>query len=280
MRNKVTRGLSMIEVMIAVAILAVTITGVLMALFANSELMQVDREYVVAANFAKQKLSEIKACPYFNGNLPPPVGSNFPAPQGTSDAAGNTIFARFNRVTSDDPIGRSPGAYFLPYGWAAAKEFAPGDFVVPAGDNGTGFWYECTAVSTATATGLTGGAQPTFPKVEGATVTDNQVTWTCRRNVLTPPAGQSYCGTVIFPADLAGGVDSLREDMLNPSFHFDVDGNGGNGVTNLDLDGTGTIETTNRLYYRSLPVIIQIRWTSYGGEVKKYEIETILCQDY
>jgi hypothetical protein len=46
-------------------------------------------------------------------------------------------------------------------------------FVEPTARNG--YYYECTA------TGISGGAQPTWPTTPGATVADGGVTWTCRR---------------------------------------------------------------------------------------------------
>jgi len=269
------RGVTLIEVIVAVSILAVVMTGVLMALFANAELMQMDREYVVAANLARQKLAEIKSSPFFNGNL---------QINGVASAPGDTIFARYNRVTTDDPavtVGNpfpSRGDRFLPYIWQASRVFVAGDFIVPVTINAQGFWYEATTVSAMP--GQTGGSQPVFPMVEGATVVDNNITWTCRRNVLTPPAGQTQCGTVIFPALLAGGADALREDQLTLNFGLDVNGDGTlTAADQLDLDGNSALDTASKNgNYVILPVVVRVQWRSYGGDLKTYNLHTILTR--
>jgi hypothetical protein len=59
--------------------------------------------------------------------------------------------------------------------WVAATVKALGDFVVPTAGLENGFRYECTTAGTTHAT-----TEPTWPIVEGATVTDNTVVWTCR----------------------------------------------------------------------------------------------------
>lgn len=59
--------------------------------------------------------------------------------------------------------------------WTAATPKVLGDFVVPTAGLENGFRYECTTAGTTHAT-----TEPTWPIVEGATVTDNTVTWTCR----------------------------------------------------------------------------------------------------
>jgi len=58
--------------------------------------------------------------------------------------------------------------------WAASTVKALEDFVVPSAGLENGFRYECTTA------GTTGSSEPTWPIVEGATVADNTVTWTCR----------------------------------------------------------------------------------------------------
>jgi len=69
------------------------------------------------------------------------------------------------------------GLYLIIKGtaWTTATVKALGDFVVPTAGLENGFRYECTVAGTTHAT-----TAPTWPIVEGATVTDNTVTWTCR----------------------------------------------------------------------------------------------------
>jgi len=68
------------------------------------------------------------------------------------------------------------GLYKLFHGsaWQASHAYALGDFVVPTEGLENGFRYECTTA------GASGTGEPTWPLVEGATVADNNVTWTCR----------------------------------------------------------------------------------------------------
>jgi hypothetical protein len=58
--------------------------------------------------------------------------------------------------------------------WVASTPYALLDVVVPTAGLETGFRYECTTA------GTSGGSAPTWPTVEGATVADNTVVWTCR----------------------------------------------------------------------------------------------------
>jgi hypothetical protein len=61
--------------------------------------------------------------------------------------------------------------------WAASTAYSLGDIVVPKGAGQgaeNGFRYECTTAGTSDA------SEPTWPTVEGETVDDNTVTWTCR----------------------------------------------------------------------------------------------------
>lgn len=55
--------------------------------------------------------------------------------------------------------------------WAASTAFGTGAIIRPA--IGNGFLYYCSSG------GTTAGTTPTFPTVEGATVSDNGVIWTC-----------------------------------------------------------------------------------------------------
>ena len=78
--------------------------------------------------------------------------------------------------TSDQPTG----LYTLLQGtaWEADTVKAVGDFVVPTAGLENGFRYECTASAGDHKTHATD--EPTWPIVEGATVVDDQITWTCR----------------------------------------------------------------------------------------------------
>ncbi len=58
--------------------------------------------------------------------------------------------------------------------WQASTAYTLGTVVVPPAGLENGFRYECTTA------GTSGGSQPTWPIVEGATVADGTVTWTCR----------------------------------------------------------------------------------------------------
>ena len=68
------------------------------------------------------------------------------------------------------------GLYLILKGtaWTATTAKVLGDFVVPTAGLENGFRYECTTA------GTTGSSEPTWPIVEGATVADGTVTWTCR----------------------------------------------------------------------------------------------------
>jgi hypothetical protein len=62
--------------------------------------------------------------------------------------------------------------------WAADTAYSLGDIVIPKGSGQgalNGFRYECTTAGTSHAT-----TEPTWPTVEGETVEDGTVTWTCR----------------------------------------------------------------------------------------------------
>lgn len=83
--------------------------------------------------------------------------------------------AFINGDSSSDP-NQPDGLYKTLKGtnWAASTAYSLGTVVVPTSGSENGFRYECTTA------GTSGGTQPTWPTVEGQTVTDNTVTWTCR----------------------------------------------------------------------------------------------------
>ena len=58
--------------------------------------------------------------------------------------------------------------------WVASTAYSLGGIVKPTGGYG-GCVYECTTA------GTSGTTEPTWPTSNGATVSDNTVTWTCRR---------------------------------------------------------------------------------------------------
>jgi hypothetical protein len=62
--------------------------------------------------------------------------------------------------------------------WVADTATTVGDVVVPTAGLENGFRYEATEVAGDTKTHAT--TEPTWPTTEGATVVDDQVTWTCR----------------------------------------------------------------------------------------------------
>jgi len=62
--------------------------------------------------------------------------------------------------------------------WTADTAMEVGDIVVPTAGLENGFRYECTAAAGDKKTHAT--TEPTWPIVEGGTVVDDQVTWTCR----------------------------------------------------------------------------------------------------
>jgi hypothetical protein len=62
--------------------------------------------------------------------------------------------------------------------WVADTVTDVGDIVVPTAGLENGFRYECTASAGDKKTHAT--TEPTWPTIEGDTVVDDQVTWTCR----------------------------------------------------------------------------------------------------
>jgi len=86
-----------------------------------------------------------------------------------------------NAFLNADGSGNQPtGLYNTMKGtaWTADTEMAVGDIVVPTAGLENGFRYECTAAAGDKKTHAT--TEPTWPTTEGATVVDDQVTWTCR----------------------------------------------------------------------------------------------------
>jgi len=86
-----------------------------------------------------------------------------------------------NAFLNADGSGDQPtGLYNTMKGtaWTADTAMDVGDIVVPTAGKENGFRYECTAAAGDKKTHAT--TEPTWPTAEGATVVDDQVTWTCR----------------------------------------------------------------------------------------------------
>jgi hypothetical protein len=92
--------------------------------------------------------------------------------------------------------------------WLAATAYVLGDKVRKvAGFNG---WeYECTVAGTSHAT-----TEPTWPLVEGATVTDGTVTWTCNRSYLVSMGVNGASLTLPKLDELIDKVMGGKPDML------------------------------------------------------------------
>lgn len=88
----------------------------------------------------------------------------------------NSVNTQLN-ASSDpgvDDIILTP-AYVLPE-WQAANEYALGDSVIPTSANG--YRYEVTSVSGSAPYTSHATTEPTWPTTLGATVVDNELTWT------------------------------------------------------------------------------------------------------
>ena len=86
-----------------------------------------------------------------------------------------------NAFLNADGSGNQPtGLYNTMKGtaWVADTVTTLGDVVVPTAGKENGFRYEATAVAGDLKTHAT--TEPVWPTAEGATIVDDQVTWTCR----------------------------------------------------------------------------------------------------
>lgn len=90
--------------------------------------------------------------------------------------------------------------------WAASTAYSLGDYVHATTFNS--FRYECTTA------GTSGTGEPTWPLVEGATVTDGGVTWTCRRSQLTSMGANGGTLTLSKLDELIDKVLGGEPDML------------------------------------------------------------------
>lgn len=89
--------------------------------------------------------------------------------------------------------------------WTADTVMAVGDVVVPTAGKENGFRYECTASAGDYKTHAT--TEPTWPVTEGATVVDDQVTWTCR---LGNHLGMAVNGATLTLAKVDQLIDLVR----------------------------------------------------------------------
>lgn len=90
--------------------------------------------------------------------------------------------------------------------WAASTAYALGDYVHATTFND--FRYECTAAGTSDT------SEPTWPLVEGGTVTDGTVTWTCRRSQLVSMGPNGGTLTLAKLDELIDKILGGKPDML------------------------------------------------------------------
>ncbi len=75
------------------------------------------------------------------------------------------------------------------------------------------------------------------------------------------------CGRVMFPTVVAGGVEWLREDVVDKPLGMP-----------RDLNGDGVINGQNRAAdYELLPVRVRVEWRGARGD-ETFDLETILCR--
>ena len=136
--------------------------------------------------------------------------------------------------------------------WTADTEMAVGDIVVPTTGKENGYRYECTAVAGDKKTHAT--TEPTWPTTVGATVVDDQVTWTC---IYGNHLGSGVNGGTLTLSKLDQLIDFVRggkPDMLLMSKRSrrKVQDLARTAGTNLEI-GTGKLGETLQLY-NGIPV--------------------------
>jgi len=92
---------------------------------------------------------------------------------------GATLGTKTHTVTAANSFGVSNGNFTSGI-WIASTVAAVGNIVRPITTNG--YLFLCVAV---TSDDQTGGSEPTWPSVQGQTVVDNHVTWSCLGESIT-----------------------------------------------------------------------------------------------
>lgn len=82
-----------------------------------------------------------------------------------------------------------------------------------------------------------------------------------------PGDSDGKCGCVMFPTVVAGGVEWLREDVVDAALGMP-----------RDLNGDGSIDGQNHAAdYALLPVRVRVEWRGARGD-EVFDLETILCR--
>jgi hypothetical protein len=119
-----------------------------------------------------------------------------------------------------------------PTTWAASHAQSVGDIIRPS--TGNGFLYLCVAA------GTTGASSPTFPTVQGQTVTDGTVTWCCIGESITQwsSAAPSWANATITARygviyDAQTGVATTEPLIALCNFGSDVTSTAGTFTVNV-----------------------------------------------
>jgi type II secretory pathway pseudopilin PulG len=82
-----------------------------------------------------------------------------------------------------------------------------------------------------------------------------------------PGDADGQCGRVMFPTVISGGVEWLREDVVDAALGMP-----------RDLNADGVIDGQDRaLDYELLPVRVRVEWRGARGD-ETFDLETILCR--
>lgn len=101
------RGVTLLEILIAMAVLLVALLGLIGAIVSAQSAGQSTRELTVAMNEAREKVEEMRSQPF------------------------DEIFRRYNSSTGDDLAGSNPGATFTVSGLNALAGTPAGQIVFP-----------------------------------------------------------------------------------------------------------------------------------------------------
>lgn len=293
--ENVKRGVTLVEVMIAMTILAIATTGAVMAIIANSHLSETNKESVIAAQAARRAINDIY---------------DRQAPRTFSE-----YFARYNAMTSDDiPENHvdgfpndNPGDIFdICDFYACSAHFNNRQYALPGTcgyDLGANYCNQVLIPYT--------DGRPNRVRLDPASV-----------DPVTAADGSKHTGRILFPT--VGG--QLRETFrVNSGGGFDeragypagcanynnreknlVEGWGGAMAPPLnhwkpgtppvptvrglmgpfgypsyyDLNADPNTETGNPANhatdYKMLPVIILIRWRGFDGEDHEFTLRSLL----